>query len=70
MVSSCLKIIACGSDSPTADKDEEHERNEVNFFAWFSHVLLIFFDYYFFFPSLICNFEFPFCFCYIHVVFM
>ncbi|RZC55694.1 hypothetical protein C5167_014547 [Papaver somniferum] len=28
MVSSCLKIIACGSDSPTADKDEEHERNE------------------------------------------
>ncbi|KAI3978918.1 hypothetical protein MKX01_016093 [Papaver californicum] len=28
MVSSCLKIIACGSDSPTADKDEEHERIE------------------------------------------
>ncbi|MCL7024519.1 hypothetical protein MKW94_010497, partial [Papaver nudicaule] len=25
MVSSCLKIIACGSDSPTADKDEEIE---------------------------------------------
>ncbi|KAI3930586.1 hypothetical protein MKX01_037032, partial [Papaver californicum] len=28
MVSSCLKIIACGSDSPSADKDEEHKRIE------------------------------------------